>query len=631
MLYFAVFLWISITTGRFTASFLESESSMGFIAQANGESEDGEPDSDSESSSSSKHKFDSTEIGTILAIQRLVSVFVGSITGIWADRMEQSYPNRGRILCLGCGCSLGTLVFCLHGMHRFGVVEALFFQSVHWFVLLRVAFAAFTSLVFPILDGICLDFLKKNKPRRQLQLHPYDALPSATCTDNEDENNSRDNESDDSSSTVTDADATDDYGKERLYGAVSWAITNLCLGPILDHYEGDFWVFYPLSLLSTLFLWITIVVYMRGNSNRRFGNECGSSSNTGSIRKRDSDVVLADDDMVPNNSDAETETFDDEPSNDFIVESSTAIASGESESKTSKLRYYLSMFAVFTATKYTVAFLICVTALASGQAIVNDLIFLFFEFLGSSYTLMSATVVLTVLFEIPIFHVAPRLLKTFGCNGLLFGASLAYVGRVLGYTIVPKDQPAWVLLLEPLHGVTYACSQTASVSFVATKLVFGSRNNNNNSSSDSGDGDNNDNARNDATGERKDSRSSNDGTEATGQGFLQFFVGVGSVLGLEFGGFLQDTLGPRTMYRISALVVMMGCTIFVAVAIPLRKRLWLAVARHQAIPQTEDIDDDDNDDDNDNDDVRRNGVGDVGERGKDTMHDAGAFEMIETK
>ena len=44
---------------------------------------------------------------------------------------------------------------------------------------------------------------------------------------------------------------------------------------------------------------------------------------------------------------------------------------------------------------------------------------------------------------------------------------LSYSTRVIGYTLVPE---AWmILLLEPLHGVTYALGKTASISFVRLK------------------------------------------------------------------------------------------------------------------------------------------------------------------
>jgi hypothetical protein len=84
------------------------------------------------------------------------------------------------------------------------------------------------------------------------------------------------------------------------------------------------------------------------------------------------------------------------------------------------------------------------------------------------------TVSVTVMFEIPIFQVAPWLLERVGAGPLQLVAGLSYIVRVLGYTLIPKSPLYLVLLVEPLHGVTYACSQTSSVDFVAQLVPKGS-------------------------------------------------------------------------------------------------------------------------------------------------------------
>ena len=139
---------------------------------------------------------------------------------------------------------------------------------------------------------------------------------------------------------------------------------------------------------------------------------------------------------------------------------------------------------------------------------------------------MGGTVALTVAFEVPIFQIAPKLLHRFGSDILLLVAAAAYVTRVVGYTFIPANHVQWVLLLEPLHGVTYACTQTAIVDFVARRTPVG--------------------------------------YEASGQGFVYTMRGIGAVLGLYFGGWAQDKFGPRAMFRASAGVVLIGATVFAA-------------------------------------------------------------------
>eukprot|EP00546_Thalassionema_frauenfeldii_P007940 CAMPEP_0178932354 /NCGR_PEP_ID=MMETSP0786-20121207/22539_1 /TAXON_ID=186022 /ORGANISM="Thalassionema frauenfeldii, Strain CCMP 1798" /LENGTH=247 /DNA_ID=CAMNT_0020609573 /DNA_START=606 /DNA_END=1346 /DNA_ORIENTATION=- len=154
-----------------------------------------------------------------------------------------------------------------------------------------------------------------------------------------------------------------------------------------------------------------------------------------------------------------------------------------------------SMLASYTA----FGFVICNFFLAMGMSVVESLIFLFFEQgLGSSNTLCGLTVLVTVVFEIPIFHYAPKLLERYGLEILQQIACLAYVTRVVGYTFVPKNHVALILLFEPLHGVTYACSKTSTVEFAA--------------------------------------KFSPKGHEASGQGVLSLITGIGSVLGLSLGG-----------------------------------------------------------------------------------------------
>ena len=100
------------------------------------------------------------------------------------------------------------------------------------------------------------------------------------------------------------------------------------------------------------------------------------------------------------------------------------------------------------------------------NVVVDSLVFLFFEYLGSSYTVMGMTVLLTVSFEIPIFRVAPSLLERLGSGRLLLVASFCYISRAVGYSCIPKGHILYVLGLEPLHGVTYACSQVSFVVYM---------------------------------------------------------------------------------------------------------------------------------------------------------------------
>jgi hypothetical protein len=85
------------------------------------------------------------------------------------------------------------------------------------------------------------------------------------------------------------------------------------------------------------------------------------------------------------------------------------------------------------------AFFLDVFAFGVAFAFVELLVFLFFvDELNASYSLCGATVVVTVLFEIPIFYAAPFILKRFSNISLFIVAHLAYIIRVVGYTVAPN-------------------------------------------------------------------------------------------------------------------------------------------------------------------------------------------------
>lgn len=456
-LYFTMFTWISITGGRFLAEFLEQEASLSVMT-----------------------------IGGLLALQKTVGVLTSSVAGQLADSTEVRFPRRGRVLVVGAGVVMGTFAFCLHGCkHLFGSSSSSsWFDSLPWYIFLRIVYAIAGSFVNPVMDAICIDFLKRDGRQG-------------------------------------------DYGKERLFGAISWATTSLVIGPCLDYTHG-FVVLYPMSIVAMVSMSVSLYIYAGGSA---------PNSSFPTIKRRTSDVFPMNEEM--------------ESMQSTNIKEGNVKGRQPSSQPQQRDTEFLSSFALFGKTIYSLSFLVALVTLASGQAVVNDLVFLLFEFLGSTYSLMSLTVILTVAFEIPLFQLAPALLDRLGSSGLMLVAGLCYIFRVIGYTLVPTGKTAWVLLLEPLHGVTYAASQTASVDFAANLI-------------------------------------SEPGKEALGQGVLQFFIGGGSVIGLGVGGWLQEQYGPRVMYRVSALVVLLGA-IVLGVTVLGKKGGSVFEARHHTLPQEEDV------------------------------------------
>jgi len=176
---------------------------------------------------------------------------------------------------------------------------------------------------------------------------------------------------------------------------------------------------------------------------------------------------------------------------------------------------------VLFASLYGTGFLFAFTLLSAGGAVVENLVFLFYETMGSNFTVCGLSVLVTVVFELPIFVMAPFLLTWMGGPvRMLFWGTAAFIVRVTTYTLVPQGKFGWLLVIESLHGVSYAFYKTSGVEFMAKLATPGS--------------------------------------EATAQGILNGLRGLGAVMGLSVAGWAQEIFGPRIMYRSFGAVNLLG-------------------------------------------------------------------------
>ena len=112
-----------------------------------------------------------------------------------------------------------------------------------------------------------------------------------------------------------------------------------------------------------------------------------------------------------------------------------------------------------------VVFLLYVMALLGvGNTLVERFLFVYaLDELGADSALCGYSVAMTVLFELPIFHFGELLIKRVGHDNMIMLATTSYVLRVLGYTRLTKQTVWYLLALEPFHGLTYGFFWTASV------------------------------------------------------------------------------------------------------------------------------------------------------------------------
>jgi len=262
------------------------------------------------------------------------------------------------------------------------------------------------------------------------------------------------------------------FGQERLYGAVSWAIMHLGLGVLIDMY-GRVVQNVLIIFAAILVIVVLMVIGVPASTNGRIQEE---------------------EEVSP------------------TKKTSGLAALTNCEDLWLLLKTYFS-------SKCVVAFFIYAITLGYGMTIVENLLFLLFRELSASNFLCGVSVVVTVVFEIPLFCCSKWLLEKLGVPALLSIAGLCYSFRVVGYTLCPGGW--FVLLFEPMHGVTIAAWSTASVELVA-------------------------------------SITPSDFT-ATGQAFLNLIrCGLGSTAGNSIGGAIIHTHGESVCYRTSAVVVLFG-------------------------------------------------------------------------
>jgi hypothetical protein len=226
-------------------------------------------------------------------------------------------------------------------------------------------------------------------------------------------------------------------GRERMWGAVGWGITSILLGLCLDIF--GFSAVYVFNAVATVGM-IVIVVYGMGIDNLfsslaldyAVGFEPVAQSN---------DATNLSEDASQGVSNIECEEF----------------ARSQSDA--------LDFFHVLVGDFRSAVFLFTVACLGAGVSLVESLVFLFFvEDIGASNFLCGFSVVVTVLWEIPLFWLGDRIMRSMSGSTMMLVAMLCYFTRVVVYTLISKKRNWLVLLVEPLHGMTYSLSNLATVS-----------------------------------------------------------------------------------------------------------------------------------------------------------------------
>lgn len=338
----------------------------------------------------SQASFGEAEIGLAMAIQSALVSLLGTPAGAFSDRLQRRKKN-GRVYVMTCGLVISTIAFLMHMMGN--KIESLSGSkdwAVKWYFFLRILYASGISMINPVLDGITLAHLQREGSSKS------------------------------------------DFGKERLHGAIWWAVANIIIGICID--KWGFNVMYAATLVTCLLSILAIFGYAREQRNLFVAQDHDK-------REQDS-LIVRDEELENYHAVSISETVERKAS----VRGCALDGSSEGANSLSIVELFVLIF----GSVYGFGLIVSCVTLTMGTSVVESLIFLFFERLGASWTVCGLSVLVTVMFEVPIFHFAPDLLRLLGVSCLQHIACLAYITRVVGYTFIPSNHSYWILFLEPL-------------------------------------------------------------------------------------------------------------------------------------------------------------------------------------
>ncbi|KAH9578287.1 Major facilitator superfamily associated domain [Trypanosoma melophagium] len=199
--------------------------------------------------------------------------------------------------------------------------------------------------------------------------------------------------------------------------------------------------------------------------------------------------------------------------------------------------HFLEVFSFVLQHRRLLLFWLAVCCMGMGYVFIGTYLFMFLTEIEAPSILLGLSVTVTVIFEIPLFRHAKWLHDHFTDVELMTIAMIAWVVRVLGYSLL--HNPWYVLLLEPLHGFTFGAMWLASIHLVRHHYP--------------------------------------PELGASSVGFLTAgMFGIGPVIGNILGGFLYAALGARGMLRVTAVFMTLMCVLFRVVDALWRERVEVA-------------------------------------------------------
>ena len=338
--------------------------------------------------------YSSSSIGLVLGVMRIVTSLFSPVVSAFSDAVQ----THRRILLL--------MTFLRSIPYLFiGYLSFIGELTITWFWVLFGAFALLSSGISPICDSLVLAGL-------------------------EDKNN---------------------YGKTRLWAAITYGIGTFLMGVLIQEYGG----------YSPIFVCFFFTTFM-------------------------SLAAIAT--LLP------------------------ASAGGTTKQQPQKISFR-SVSSICTKSLAMSIFFINFCLVGAMMSLVENMLFVVMErsMEGNSPMLAGTSVLISVLPEIPLFQIAPKLLSSWGPKRMILVCQGALIFRALCYSYFSA---AWItLLLELLHGVAFALASTAGINICVERCPVG--------------------------------------MESTMQSLLDMtFYGFGPAFGIILGGRLFDVVGPAQTFLI---------------------------------------------------------------------------------
>ncbi|KAI8895996.1 major facilitator superfamily domain-containing protein [Globomyces pollinis-pini] len=344
-------------------------------------------------------KLSKDQVGLVASITPLISLFAIPAIMYYVDRSKDVSMKSVLMFCT----VVGTLCWTMN------IYVVPFTNYTIYFLCLIAAVSAMTlSSIGTILDSLTLTMLGDNK---------------------------------------------EDYGQQRLFASLSWGLSSLMTGYLMDRTKNPFTPIYIFFLSNCVSFGFVCLIKLNNPQN--------SNSIEEQVRTNDDD-----------DADISNVVINEPDSGNFVLANETdALLNSPSNSE-------LEPTLLQSLRKIrTILFFTTVALLGLVFAIIGSYLFIFMSTTWkASPTVLGMTTPLSVFCELPLFFYSNRLLKYFGTKKLMIGAHLLLLLRFLLYMYLPiilqeqiNSHPYInyiVIPIELLHGASFGLYWSSGLEYV---------------------------------------------------------------------------------------------------------------------------------------------------------------------